>query len=217
MKTKEKIRKLSRPLRHALAYFLIKSMLSIVSYLPTAWSQMLGRALGLVCARLLSKHSRLIKRQLEQTIFKYPSVELDSSALLNKPSLSTTEQSQLQQTTHKSEHLMRAHWQDLGQRLFEWFSAKQALGLFHISPTQREQLIQIQERAKLGKAQVIMSAHFAQWELMAAFLSQQGFSYIAVASALPKGPFGAWLSEYRKELGVTVVHPMVAQKNLKRL
>ena len=218
MKAKVKrIRTLSRPLRHTLAYFLIKSTLALVSYLPLAWSQMLGRTLGLVCARLLSKHSQLIKRQLEQTLLKDQDIELDSSALLNKCSQSTTGQHQLQQkTTYECEHLMRAHWQDLGQRLFEWFSAKRALSLFHISPSQREQLKQIQERAKMGKAQVIMSAHFAQWELMASFLSQKGFSYIAVASALPKGPFGAWLGEYRKELGVKVVHPNGGAKKIKK-
>ena len=222
MKNKSRrIRKLSRPLRHALAYFFIKLMLTLVSHLPLAWSQTLGRTLGLFCAKLLSKYNQLIKRQLEQTLLKDSSTALGNHAILTKHEIPLTKQYSLKRkTNYDCKRLMRAHWRDLGQRLFEWLSAKKALGLFHITPEQRDQLLLLQERSNSGKAQVIMSAHFAHWELMAAYLSQQGFSYIAIASALPKGPFGAWLSAYRKELGIEVVHPhggaKIIRKTLKR-
>ena len=212
----KKLRHLSRPFRHALAYYFISLLLSFVKCLPLTWSQTLGRMIGILCSIILRKQTRLIRKQLSHTLYRNsftastsPYFSIDSSSPINSAPLISLKSSELTR-------LQRRHWMDLGQRLLEWFNARQALTLFKINPRHRIQLKQIQDQAKAGKTQIILSAHFAHWELMAAFLSHQGFNYLAVASALPKGPFGTWLGTYRKELGVQIIHPNGGAKHIKQ-
>ena len=215
-KRAKKLRRLSRPFRHALAYYFINLLLSLVKYLPLTWSQSLGRMIGMLCSITLRKQTRLIRKQLSHTLYRSsftastsPDFSIDSPPPINSAPLISLQPSELTR-------LQRRHWMDLGQRLLEWFNARQALTLFKLSPRHRIQLKRIQDQAKVGRAQIILSAHFAHWELMAAFLSHQGFNYLAVASALPKGPFGAWLGTYRKELGIKIIHPNGGAKQIKQ-
>ena len=112
--------------------------------------------------------------------------------------------------------LERLHWVDLGRRVGEWLAGERALSLFWISPSAQQVLIEATQQAQLGKALVVCTAHYGHWELMAAWLSRQGFEFLAIASSPPRGPFGAWLSAKRASMGVTVIHPHGGARHARR-
>ena len=108
-------------------------------------------------------------------------------------------------------------WADLGQRLFEWLKGAEAVRtLMWASTETRELLHEVAERAKSGEPWVCLSAHYGHWELMAACLSAWGLPFIAVASTPQRGALGRWLSQQRRALNVSVVHPQGGARLLSR-
>ena len=223
-KNPRSLRRLSRPFRHSLAYLCIVILVKILGSLPLTWSQSLGRLTGLLCSFMLTKPNQVVIQQIQATLCWHHQSQQDQSQTKhntgdftsNPNSMSKATESPLSYLpTQDAQCLSRKHWEDLGQRLFEWLSAKKALCLFGINLEQQKYLKNIQSQAQQGRAQVILSAHFGHWELMASFLSQQGFTYLAVASTPPKGPMGAWLRQYRHKLGVEIVHPKGGARKIK--
>lgn len=185
------IRQLTRPVRHWFGYFLIKLLTRCVYLLPLSASQQLGRRVGLLCRLLLPLEKRRVLTQVTQI-----------------PSISTVEYTPVM--------IEKAHWSDLGQRLFEWLSGPKALSLLELTDQTYQELVDLQKQAKQGQAQVILTAHYGHWELMAAYLSTLGFEFCAVASSPPPGPLGHWLSQHRQRLGVQTIHPKGGAHALKK-
>jgi len=118
--------------------------------------------------------------------------------------------------TQQLVELERLHWIDLGRRVGEWLAGTKALSLFWISPAARKILHEAYLSAQAGRGLVVCTAHYGHWELMAAWLSHQDYYFLAVASSLPRGPFGAWLDRKRKSMGVKVIHPRGGARSARR-
>ena len=151
--------------------------------LPLLWCQRFGRLIGITVRIFLPRQRALVKCQLFD---RREVLGLDNARL---------------------DQMEKLHWADLGQRLGEWFAGDRALSLFWISPEAQQILTEARSRTQSGEGLVVCTAHYGQWELMAVWLSRQGYDFIAVASSPPKGPLGKWLSLRRASMGINVVHP----------
>lgn len=181
---KKTLRQLSRPIRHRLGSIFILLLSCLCTLLPLSVSQWLGMRLGLVLRILL----RGQRSQVENQLFN-----VGAALKLKSPD--------------EIYLIERAHWSDLGRRLGEWLAGEKALQLFKISDQCRSLLTMIKQRSSEGRPQVILTAHFGHWELMAAFLSSQGFKFTAIAAPPPRGPIGRWLTQHRTQLGIETIHP----------
>ena len=194
-KTSQKLRSISRPIRHRLLLIFLYLLTFLFERLPLATAQYLGRFLGRILSKILTPTQKLIDKHITLVFASYP---------LPKRFTSTTE-------------LKKAQWQDLGRRLGEWLAGPQSLSLFKLSSTTKKQLDEIQKRANEGHAQILLTAHFGQWELMAAYLSRMGYDFVAVASHHPSHPLGRWIKSHRQKLGILTVHPFGGAKTIKNI
>ena len=182
----------SRPLRHFTLSVLLHGLSYLARLIPLALCQRWGSDVGLIIRACLPRQRAMVLQRLidVQEALKRHQVELNQ--------------------------LERLHWIDLGRRVGEWLAGERALSLFWISSSARQVLIEARQQSQSGKAIVVCTSHYGHWELMAAWLSRQGFDFLAIASSPPRGPFGAWLSAKRASMGVTVIHPHGGAKHARR-
>ena len=162
-------RRLTRPIRHLLLSLTLSLLSSIARRLPLKLCQRGGIAFGLMLRAILPHQRALISRQLFHT------------------------QNALNLNTNEISEINRLHWADLGRRVGEWLAGKKALSLFWISPTAKQKLHQAYLNAQSERGLVVCTAHYGHWELLASWLSHQGYDFLAVASSLPQGPYGKWI------------------------
>jgi lauroyl/myristoyl acyltransferase len=205
------MRRWSRPIRHRLGALVLQLITLIIRALPLTWVQRLGRLTGRIVSLGVwvgaPSLRRLIHSQLSALSHRLPPPtegQVSSPPLELSPPPSSG-----------------ACWADLGQRLFEWLKGAEATRTLMWAPAEtRELLEEVSERAKAGEPWICLSAHYGHWELMAACLSAWGLPFTAVASTPQRGPLGRWLSQQRRALNVSVVHPQggarLLSKSLRR-
>lgn len=192
-------KRVTRPIRHYLGAIFLYSIGTIFNGLPLSMCQKFGQAIGsliYVCTRGLSLFA-----PHQQTL-----VETQLTIASESLGLSTLAE------IRKVEH---AHWRDLGRRLGEWLAGKKALVLFQLSDELLSSLREIEKRSRQGSPQVMITAHYGHWELLAGAIHAHGFKFSAVAAYPKAGPLGQWLSQKRESLGVKTIHPCGGAKILR--
>ena len=74
----------------------------------------------------------------------------------------------------------------------------------------------LQEAWSLGRGLILVTGHFGNWELSAAYLAARGMPIDAVVRQMNNPLFDAYLRETRERLGLTVVYDMEAVRRATR-
>lgn len=196
--SRSRLRRITRPLRHKALSLLLHFLTWVAARTPLLWCQRGGVLFGLLIRSLSPRLRGRIVDQLQV-------VQASLPHLTNRGD-----------TLRALKDMERAHWRDLGRRVGEWLAGERALNLFWATTDTLETLDHAYRLAQQGRGLIVCTAHYGHWELMASWLSQRGYSFLAVASASPRGPFGSWLTRHRARHGVTVIHPQGGARAARR-
>jgi len=184
------LRRLTRPLRHALLCSLIRGLTALLRLTPLSWAQRGGELLGGLVGRLASAR---LKRRVDQRL-----------CLLMEG----------EQAREAREELALACWRDLGRRAFEWLLGRRALPLVRLSPEVQAWCDELKLEGS-GARWLCLSAHLGHWELMAARLAEEGATFVSAAAGERSGPIGRWISAHRAQLGVQTMTPQASHRALR--
>lgn len=184
MKPRGILRRWSRPLRHHVLLWIFLGIEWTSRVIGLSLASRVGEWIGGGVGWLFLRSRARSDQRLTQ-----PRMILDE---LREPSASS---------------FMIRHGRDLGRRAAEWMVGQSALKLFWCSPETRALLDQSFKNAGHGKGLIVLSAHYGNWELMAAWLSREGWPALAITSSSAKGVIGSWITQKRSALGIQTAQP----------
>ena len=172
---------MTRPLRHGLAGALLRALALGLRVLPLSISLTLGAVLGRLVSYAARGETRRMRTRLE--------ARLGIGAA-------------------RARRIAIKSWESLGRRLIELLIAERVLPLVQLTPTARARLdLSLAESRAQGQGLLCMSAHFGNWELLAAHLAAEGYPFKVIAAAPKQSPLIRWLSTQRRQWGVETLHP----------
>lgn len=151
---------------------------SIFLVLPWSWAQRVGSLLGLFSQYLLPKRRKVVLDNLKLSFPKKNEQEI--------------------------EEIARRVWINVGLTAAEFIKIKQLnkQNLFRYVEIEGEDYLQ--ESLKAGKGVIILSAHFANWEMVAAALALKGYPLGAIARPLKNPLVDRLVNSIRQSSGAKI-------------
>ncbi|MBV6521313.1 MAG: Lipid A biosynthesis palmitoleoyltransferase [Gemmatimonadaceae bacterium] len=177
--------------RHRLEYVALRAVLALFAALPLSVASRLGEFLGLAGYWPLGIRRRVVTRQIAAAFPGLPAREVARVA--------------------------RGAYRNLGRTTVESAvisgrSRADLLAMFEGT----DDWTPVSELLAAGKGSVLVTGHFGNWELAAAYVAARGVPLDVIARRQANPLFDAYITRTRQRLGLTVVHDRDAARHIPR-
>ena len=178
-------------LQHRLEYGALRAVLGLFAIFPFSLARRLGEALGVIGYWPLGIRRRVVTRQIAAA---FPGLDGRGVA-----------------------RIARGAYRSLGRIMVESAivsrsGSKGVLALFESS----DDWTPVEEALSEGKGMVLVTGHFGNWELAAAYAVARGMPLDVIARRQANPLFDAWATRTRSDLGMVVVHDRDAVRHIPR-